>query len=303
MAGLDENSITEYLYNMKEQYFIMMGKKIAEGAMSEVFLYDTNKIIKLYRSDNGYSDLEYSNSLVLWNLGIATPRPYERINVGKRPGIVYEYIQGRDFTGELIKNPAYQARRMAKCLYDFNIHIPDGSHLLKELRSFETNFRIDLDKPTLLAPAEKDKVLKHFLTLPHVNALYHGDFNATNLLVSNDKIYVIDFISLSIGNPLADVMEMILLYKYKVIPDRFPQEFKDAFYKERQTILTNFVDEYIRLSGFSYSDLQAWFLPVAAMQLSVGNIDSREADVLAHDIRLELLEHGSVNLNKCTDVI
>lgn len=281
----------------------MIGKKIAEGSMSEIFIYDTDKIIKLYRNDNGCADLEFNNSLILWNLGIATPKPYERINIDNRPGIVYEYIKGKDFSEELIKNPAYQARRMAKYLYDFNRHIPDDSYLLKELRSLETNFRIDLDKPTLLSLDEKDKILQYFLTLPHINALYHGDFNSTNLLIANDKVYVIDFISLSIGNPLADVMEMVLLYKYKVLPDRFPQNIRDIFYTHRQTILTNFVDEYLQLSGFSYSALQAWFIPVAAMQLSVGGIDSKEAETLVSDIRLELSKSGSVELNKCTTIM
>jgi uncharacterized protein (TIGR02172 family) len=279
----------------------MLGKKIGEGAMSEVFLYNTYKVVKLYRTDNGCADLEFNNCVVAWSLGIITPKPYERITIGNRPGIVYEFIDGKDLTENLLKSPAQQACRMAKSLFEFGQLIPAESACMEKLQTLETVLRYSLRKNILLTQREKDEILSYFLTLPHSNCLYHGDFNPTNLIQAKDQLYIIDLVSLSIGNPLADVMQMILLYKYKVIPDRFPENIKAAYYGCRQVVLTNFIEEYMHLSGCSDAQLQSFFIPVAAMQLAVGGIDDQEAGMILRDLRLEMQRPSSIDIKKCSE--
>lgn len=74
-----------------------VGKKIGEGACSEVFEWgDGSRIVKVAKpnTDRHAIQSEFHNTLIAWENGLPAPRPYEVVEIEGRPGIVFERIYG-----------------------------------------------------------------------------------------------------------------------------------------------------------------------------------------------------------------
>ena len=83
-----------------------VGRKIGEGANSEVFEWgNNNKVIKLAKPNTNKGDLqrEYKNNLTVWEMGLSVPQPFEIVEFDHRPGIVFERIYGETLNRTLFQ--------------------------------------------------------------------------------------------------------------------------------------------------------------------------------------------------------
>lgn len=124
--------------------------------------------------------------------------------------------------------------------------------------------------------------------LPIDNKICHGDPNPDNILVSNEKIVLIDWNDTTKGNPEADIAEFVIMIKFAILPLDIPQEIVRIFDSLRESIIKVFMDEYTRLTGITYDDIDPWIAPIAARKLSADAISEEEKQLLTNEIRLRL---------------
>lgn len=90
-----------------------------------------------------------------------------------------------------------------------DIEMPDQKERLKQ----------DIARANLLYPEVKDKLYKYIDNLKSDSILCHGDFHPDNILISNGKLVVIDWMTVTKGNPLADIERTSIIFKYAFIPE------------------------------------------------------------------------------------
>lgn len=274
-----------------------LGKKIGEGSCSEVFEWENDKkIIKLAKANTNKKAIqrEYENNLTVWKMNLSVPKPFEIVEVNHRNGIVVERIYGETLKDRLFKSLMEQ-ENSAQSVIDWD-DIRLSARILSEIHSL-TNSEIPSQRQMLkqqivsvsyLNEWEKEAVIKILNELPQKSNLCHGDPNPNNMLMSNGKLVMIDWMNASSGNPETDIAEYIIMIKFAILPSDTPKTVVKNLDLVRGNIINVFMDEYTKLTGISYNQVDPWIVPVAARKLTADGISEEEKQLLLKEIRSRL---------------
>jgi aminoglycoside phosphotransferase (APT) family kinase protein len=182
-------------------------RRIAEGREAEIFAWEDGAVLKLYRTV-GYGELEAAALATIGDAGGPAPRLIGRHEVGGRPGLIIERVDGIDMLAQLERTP-WRIVGLAKQLAIAHAAIhrleaPAGLPATKELLAQR------IENGPLPAPL-RDLGLEHASALPEGDRLCHGDFHPGNVLVTADGLSVIDWPLASRGHPAADHARTALL--------------------------------------------------------------------------------------------
>ncbi|MNG30511.1 hypothetical protein D3C84_1161400 [compost metagenome] len=75
------------------------------------------------------------------------------------------------------------------------------------------------------------------------------------------------------------------MLRYGILPPELPIEASAAFDAFREPFIEHFLEQYTRLSGITYADVDRWIAPIAARKLSTGAISEQEKERLAAEVR------------------
>ncbi|MBE7681897.1 phosphotransferase [Paenibacillus sp. P13VS] len=277
-----------------------IGNKIGEGGCAEVFEWeDGSKIIKLAKPNTIPAALqaELHHCQTAWACGLPVPRPYDLVVVEGRSGIVFERIYGDPIIKRFVERAVEQSRTQqpidimkdyieakitAKLFHQ--IH----SHAVAKMPSQQENIKNDINRAQYLTDAEKAAVIAELDGLPIKQQLCHGDPNPGNILVRDNDAVIIDWNNASTGNPEADLAEYVIMIRYAILPPHLPSEAGVLLDATRETCINLFMEEYERLSGIRYADVEPWILPVAARKLVADGISEEEKRLLINEIRRRL---------------
>lgn len=273
-----------------------LGKKIGEGSNSEVFEWENDeKVIKLAKPNTNRIALqrEYRNNLIVWEMGLPVPQPFEIMELNHRPGIVFERIYGESLKERLFKNLIEHINN-EQLNYENDIRYT--ARLLSEVNQLSHEDvppqRDFLKKQILsvdyLGMDEKKAVINILDRLPTNNKICHGDPNPNNIIMSNGNLIMIDWNDATSGNPETDLAEYIIMIKYAVLPSDTPQNIVSLFNSIRERIIEVFMDEYALLTGVTYQEVDPWIVPIAARKLSADGISDEEKRLLVNEIRSRL---------------
>lgn len=120
--------------------------------------------------------------------------------------------------------------------------------------------------------------------------LCHGDPIPNNILIRDDKAFLIDWMNASTGNLEADLAEYIIMIRFAVLPANISTEMVNHFDSIREEIVKIFIEEYTKVSDIIPEEIDAWILPVAARKLSSDGIVEDEKKLLVNEIRRRLKE-------------
>lgn len=274
-----------------------IGRKIGEGSNSEIFEYENdNKIIKLAKPNTHKETIqrEFNNSLIVSKVGLPVPKPYQVVEINERPGIVFERIYGVPIKQHLFEN-LFNLLNGNEQQDSWDVitsiaRILSEVHQISndELPSQRDSIKYQILRVDYLSNSEKNAVIGMLERLPIDNKICHGDPNPDNILVSNEKIVLIDWNDTTKGNPEADIAEFVIMIKFAILPLDIPQEIVRIFDSLRESIIKVFMDEYTRLTGITYDDIDPWIAPIAARKLSADAISEEEKQLLTNEIRLRL---------------
>lgn len=273
-----------------------LGKKIGEGSNSEVFEWENDeKVIKLAKPNTNRIALqrEYRNNLIVWEMGLPVPQPFEIMELDHRPGILFERIYGESLKERLFKN---LIEHMNNGQLNYENDVRYTARLLSEVHQLSHEDvppqRDFLKKQILsvdyLGMDEKKAVINILDRLPTNNKICHGDPNPNNIIMSNGNLIMIDWNDATSGNPETDLTEYIIMIKYAVLPPGTPQHIVRLFNSIRERIIEVFMEEYALLTGVTYQEVEPWIVPIAARKLSADGISDEEKRLLVNEIRSRL---------------
>lgn len=241
------------------------GALIGHGYTADVYEYGEGRILKLYR--DGIPEIACERELdvtkaVYEKFGIA-PKTYERIRLNGQNGIVYERILGENMMDAMF-NHIWNMRHYSQKLAQYHYAIQKTVDF--PLPRVKQKLRDDITAAKELNDEEKAKLFNYLSALPDGNALCHFDFHPGNILLRGGQPVIIDWMTGSMGDPLADVARTVILLKFGDAPVR-SRIIKSLIVRFKKSLYTQYLKEYLKISGARAEDIQKWELPVAAARL------------------------------------
>ncbi len=220
---------------------------------------DGEACIKVFDADYDKTDVlnEALNQARVEKTGLNIPKIEAVTKIEGNWAIVSEYIKGKTLDRLMKENPEKKHEYLEKFV---NLQIEVQSKTCPELKKLKDKMNAKISQ------AELDDNTRYELHtrlsgMPNHSKLCHGDFNPSNIIISDDgKAYVIDWSHATIGNASADVARTYLVFWLGGDIDG-AEEYLDLFCKK---------------SGTPKQYVQKWMPIVAASQSVKGKKEERE---------------------------
>jgi uncharacterized protein (TIGR02172 family) len=254
----------------------MERKLIGAGRTSEVYEYGDDCILKLFTSEIKLDAVkkEYGFSRFAYENDLPTPEPKEIVYEKNRIGILYERINGEPLLKIVMRNVLAMKKifsKMAELQYKINsIEYDNGAYTFKKYleRAIEEN--------KFITGIEKNNLKGYINKLPDGNKVCHGDFHPENILCSNGKHYIIDWMTGMKGPPAADAARTGMILKNAEIPGKTLFFIRILLRIVQSKMAKMYVKEYCRISGIKKDELDMWELPLYVARLNEKNSKKEE---------------------------
>ncbi len=239
---------------------------IGQGRTAEVFLYQDRYAIKLFRPSFPKTAIE-NEYLVCSVIGsmLDIPKVHARLTIDGRDAIVFDFIKGESGMKYLLRNP-WGVKHLAEQFAGLHarIHSIPMPHEVPDLKAVLTR---NMDMHGLLPEESKKTIIRYLETLPDGTTLCHGDFHPDNILLHDRNVFVLDWMTASRGNPLADVARTAVLLQWAQPGPGMPAVIRALLGTVRNKFYDRYVTQYVKLTGARLEDIQKWELPVMAARL------------------------------------
>jgi uncharacterized protein (TIGR02172 family) len=262
------------------------GKKLAEGREAEIFAWGEGEVIKLFRGrDTSRVEHEQRIGRAAYEGGVQTPRPGEIVEWNDRPGIVYERVDGENIPQVLLKNPL-RLKSLPRQFAELHVSL----HRIPAPQSLPTAhewYVRAIRKAKSLPDDLREGSLALLAELPQGDRLLHGDFHPENVIVSGERMVVIDLPNAVAGHPLADVARTCVILE---LGGTMPRGFlyRTAVKWLTESFYRNYLNRYNELVHIDRRMLKRWMIVNAAARLNEG-IEGEEERMLPF-IRIGLKE-------------
>ena len=220
---------------------------------------DGTQCIKVFNEDYSKSDVfsEALNRTIIEETGLNVPKVLEVTIIDGKWAIVSEYIKGKTLA-QLIKEDDEKKDEYIELLVDLQLEVlKKNSPLLAKLRD---KMNDEIRKSELDATTRYD-LHTRLDGMPKHTKLCHGDFNPTNIIITEDGTpYIVDWENATQGNASADAARTYLLF----------------WLDGDMTGAEKYLELFCEKSGIEKQYVQKWMPLVAAAQSVEGNEKERE---------------------------
>lgn len=220
---------------------------------------DGNKLIKLFNEGYSKSDIlnEALNQARVEETGLNIPRVLEVTKLDNKWAIISDFIEGKTLSQLMSENPDKFDEYLEKFV---DIQIDIHSKKAPLLNKLSDKMQRKISEADLDATTRYD-LHTRLEGMPKHNKVCHGDFNPSNVIISNDgNPFIIDWSHATQGNASADVARTYLLFRLKG-KNQIADKYLSLFCKKTDT-----TKQYV----------QKWFPIVAASQSVKGKPEEKE---------------------------
>ena len=233
---------------------------IAERKTKTVYK-DGNKTIKLFVENYSKSDIlneALNQARVEEGTDLKVPKLLAVTMVNNRWALVSEHIEGVTLEQLMNEHP----EKMDEYLNRFiDIQLTVLAEKVPLLSNIKDKFKRKLNNCDNIDYNTKYELLQRLDGMKTHNKLCHGDFNPSNIIITeNDEAYIIDWSHVTQGNASADSARTYLLFSID----------------GRQDLADKYLDLFSEKSGISKSNIQRWIPIVAATQKTKGKPEEQE---------------------------
>ncbi|MBE6733002.1 MAG: aminoglycoside phosphotransferase [Ruminococcaceae bacterium] len=233
--------------------------KIIAVRKNKTIYRDGNKCIKVFNKDFSKADVlnEALNQARIEETGLNIPKILEVTTIDGKWAIVSEYISGKTLA-QLMEEDAEKKDEYLEMLVDLQLSVHSKECPL--LNKLKDKMNRKISESSLDATTRYD-LHTRLEGMPKHNKVCHGDFNPSNIIISEDGTpFILDWSHATQGNASADAARTYLLFCLNNDIDG-AKAYLDMFCKKSNT-----VRQYV----------QKWMPIVAASQSVKGNEKERE---------------------------
>lgn len=263
------------------------GTLIGKGRNAEVIYWENNQVLKLFWEGipKDRIAIELKVSELVQKYYEYTPKVFGKVEMNNREGILYEFIDGKNATEEISKNPL-KAGEIAKVFA--RLHVEMHNQKIPEIRPQKAYFEQRIQHEKLLSNTQKQIIIEYLNTLSDDTRLCHGDFHIDNVILSKNGPKIIDWSDLTAGNPHADIARTLYIIRHGNDPSSSERpvllNFLSKFF--RRYFAKKYFKSYRRLKNVSVKQVRKWNLIIYAVRL--GEAITEEQDYLLKEIKKEI---------------
>jgi tRNA A-37 threonylcarbamoyl transferase component Bud32 len=214
---------------------------------------DGDRVIKLFDEEFSKADVlnEALNQARVEETNIKIPRLQEVTKMNGKWAIVLDYIEGKTMKDLMIENPDGMEGYLNLFVdLQMETHKQKSGLLGKHKDKMHRKIR-----ETKLDSGTKFNLASRLEGMPTQTKVCHGDFTPSNIIISNDGAYIIDWSHATQGDSSADVARSYLLFNLK----------------GEKEIADRYLDLFCQKSSTEKKHIQNWLPIVAASQSVKGN--------------------------------
>jgi len=243
---------------------------VGEGHNGKVYRIDGDNVIKTYKNGDALVEIQRERELarLALVLGLPTAISYDIVKVGDSYGSVFEMLDAKSFSNILATEPdrfdwcVSEYVRMLKKIH--SITVPEGKLPHLKDKVLAAICRIKADLPDGLG----DKLYKMASDIPDSDHMIHGDFHTKNIVLTKDEVLIIDMDTLSVGNPIFELLYMYNAYKgyseyypeivynfqgYKSeVAHKLWHDVLSAYFGTKDEKIINEIEEKVRCLSYAY---------------------------------------------------
>lgn len=171
---------------------------------------DGDKAIKVFDANFSKSDIlnEALNQARVEEAGVRVPKVLEVSVIDGKWAIVSEYIPGKTLAQLMEENPQNKDAYLEQFVeLQMDVH----THRAPLLNKLYDKMKRKIDE-TGLDATTRYELHTRLDSTPHHNKVCHGDFNPSNIIMSENGPYILDWSHATQGNASADVARTYLLF-------------------------------------------------------------------------------------------
>ena len=171
---------------------------------------DGDKAIKVFDANFSKSDIlnEALNQARVEEAGIRVPKVLEVSVIDGKWAIVSEYIPGKTLAQLMEENPQNKDAYLEQFV---DLQMEVHTHRAPLLNKLHDKMKRKIDE-TGLDATTRYELHTRLDSTPHHNKVCHGDFNPSNIIMSENGPYILDWSHATQGNASADVARTYLLF-------------------------------------------------------------------------------------------
>ena len=220
---------------------------------------DGDRSLKVFNEDNSKADVlnEALNQARIEETGLNIPKILEVTVIDGKWTIVSEFIKGKTLARLMEENPDKKDEYLSLFV---DLQLQMHSKTCKGLTKLKDKMNRKISETDLSATVRYD-LHTRLEDMPKHNKVCHGDFNPTNIIITDDGTpYILDWSHATQGNASADVARTYLLFWLNGDIDGAKK----------------YLDMFCERSNTAKQYVQKWMPIVAASQTVKGNEAERE---------------------------
>lgn len=185
--------------------------RIIAARNNKTIYRDGNRCIKVFNSDYSKADVlnEALNQARIEETGLNIPKISEVTIVEGKWAIVYDYIKGKTLSQLMQENPDKKDEYLELLV---NLQLEVHSKTCPLLNKLKDKMNRKIAATELNATTRYD-LHTRLEGMPKHNKVCHGDFNPSNIIITDDGTpYIIDWSHATQGNASADAARTYLLF-------------------------------------------------------------------------------------------
>jgi thiamine kinase-like enzyme len=220
---------------------------------------DGDKCIKVFDETYSKADVlhEATNQALVEETGLFIPRVLDVEMIDGKWAIISDFIKGKTMD-QLMKEDPSREKEFLDSFVSLQMEVHSKNCL--RLASLKEKMKRKISQADLDATTRYD-LHTRLEGMPRHERLCHGDFNPSNIIVTEDGRYcILDWAHATIGNASADVARTYLLF----------------WLEGKMELAEAYLNLFCMKSGTSKQYVQKWMPIVAASQSVKGNEKERE---------------------------
>jgi aminoglycoside phosphotransferase (APT) family kinase protein len=264
------------------------GALIGHGRTADVYAWGEDRILKLYQAHMPVHlvEQEYRVTRAAQAAGLPVPATEQLIEVDGRCGITFERLEGLSMLKALAIKPL-RIIEMARLLGELHARV-HACQALPELPSQTQQIENGIQAAKNLPSEIKKASIACLAQLPQGSSFCHGDFHPDNILMTSRGPVIIDWMTGTRGNPLADVCRTLLIFQTTALPAGSPLHLRLLAKTFSHLIETVYRNRYLQIRPTPRQKIDAWWLPLMVARL-------REVEEYPKENRLLMTRINALN--------
>jgi aminoglycoside phosphotransferase (APT) family kinase protein len=252
-----------------------LGNPIAQGRTAQIYPWKDGRVVKLYFDWMNPNEVEFEARInaEVHAAGLPAPGGVEIVEVEGRRGVLFERIEGPTLLQAMGSQP-WRIGYYADLMADLQAQLHRIS--LDWLRDIRGYFSWAIQHaPAGIPEAHQQAALERLAGMPESSVVCHGDFHPENIVLSPRGPVILDWVNACRGQPAADVARTYLMLRL----GKPAGPMSGLIELGRKRLTTRYLQSYMKRSGISRVDIDAWELIVAAAR-RYENIDNERSGLV-----------------------